>query len=96
MSENVFEYVIEANAFIDAARYLTLLLGFWVFCASLHRFLTHALHETAVAGMALGIFTSVQELTILGQPFHPWRLPLLIVMNVAIAVHLYRSVSRAG
>lgn len=91
MTGNVFEFAIAPNAFIDAVRYMTLIVGFWVFCAALHRLLNHRLFWSAWNGIALGIFTSVQELTVLGEPFYPWRLFLLVVMNVSCGIYLYRG-----
>lgn len=94
MPDNVFEYAIAPNALIEAARYVMFLGGFVLFCAGLHQLLTKVAFWDAILAMSLGLFTSVQELTVLGQPFYPWRLTLLIVMCVSCWMHLYRSVPR--
>jgi hypothetical protein len=91
MTGNVFDYALEPNAGIEALRYIVFLTGVLVFCASLVRWLQHNRPWQAFSFMALGIFTSVQELTVLGEPFYPWRLFLLIVMTACALVSMYRD-----
>ena len=91
MTGNVFDYALEPNAFIEAIRYIVFLTGVVVFCAGLVRWLQHVMPWQAGAFISLGVFTSVQELTVLGEPFYPWRLSLLVVMNVCALMAMYRE-----
>ena len=87
---SVFDYVYPATLTVDSIRYLLLLYGAAVFCLAVVRLLQHACIWTCLLGLSLGLLTTVQELEAIGDPFYPWRLPLLIVANVTASVVLYR------
>lgn len=93
MTGTFFDYGIEPNALIEAIRYATFLIGVVVLLAGMVRWLQHVRSWQAWGYITLGLFTSVQELTVVGEPFYPWRLMLLLVMNVCALVTMYRDLT---
>lgn len=91
LADDLFRYVVDPHPLIDVVRYIAGLFGFLVFCMGLVRFMQHILVFSAVGFMAVGLMTAAQQFEALGQPFLPWRLPLLLTANVCGAVHLYRA-----
>lgn len=90
MPPDLLEFTLDPHPLIDLFRYLVGLLGIFCFCVSLAQWLAHRVFWLGFAFMASGLLTALQQWEALGEPFRPWRLPLLVIVNVCAIVHLYR------
>lgn len=90
VNPDLLEFTLDPHPLIDLFRYLVGLLGIFTFCAALAQWLAHRTQWAGLAFMAAGLLTAMQQWESLGEPFRPWRLPLLVIVNIGAIVHLYR------
>lgn len=79
------------NMFVEFVKYVVILLGANLACFSLIRFLNHERFYSAMSMGGFGIATALQEAALLGDPWSPWRLPLLLVANACGLRYMYFS-----
>lgn len=90
LSMEILDGTIASNGLINFCRYMVAFLGVIHLIFAVVRFLNHQAFWTAIAFMATGLLTALQQIEALGDPLVPWRLPLYAFMNVAGIIYLYK------
>lgn len=83
-----------SSTFIETLRWIGIIMAANLAIWSLVRFLQHERFWSAIAMGSLGLLASLQEIESLGEPFYPWRLPLLLLATAAGLRYMYYSLEQ--
>jgi hypothetical protein len=91
LTSDFLDNTYQSSTFIETMRWIGIILAANLAIWSLVRFLQHERFWSAISMGSLGLLACLQEIESLGEPFYPWRLPLLLLATVAGLRYMYYS-----